>query len=67
MPTPPLFVLIAIGALAGALSGLVGDLRSAVVIALTLRLCAWIVSLVTNRVSGPYLRLMFGVSVTGLG
>jgi len=115
MANPPLLVLIGIGALAGALSGLFGigggviivpaliyfagfdqhlatgtslaillppvgagatleyyrqghvDLRSAVVIALTLLVCAWFASMAANRVSGPYLRLMFGIFVTGLG
>ena len=115
MANPPLLVLIGIGALAGALSGLFGigggviivpaliyfagfdqhlatgtslaillppvgagatleyyrqgrvDLRSAVVIALTMLVCAWFASMAANRVSGPYLRLMFGIFVTGLG
>jgi uncharacterized membrane protein YfcA len=115
MPNPPLLMLVGIGALAGALSGLFGigggviivpalvyfagfdqhlatgtslaillppvgigaaleyyrqgrvDLRSAVVIAVTLLLCAWLASMLANRVSGPYLRLMFGVFVVGLG
>ena len=115
MSNPPLFILVGIGALAGALSGLFGigggviivpalvyfagfdqhlatgtslaillppvgigaaleyyrqgrvDLRSAVVIAVTLLLFAWLASMFANRVSGPYLRLMFGVFVVGLG
>ena len=115
MSNPPLFILVGIGALAGALSGLFGigggviivpalvyfagfdqhlatgtslaillppvgigaafeyyrqgrvDLRSAVVIAVTLLLSAWLASMFANRVSGPYLRLMFGVFVVGLG
>jgi uncharacterized membrane protein YfcA len=115
MPNPPLLILVGIGALAGALSGLFGigggviivpalvyfagfdqhlatgtslaillppvgigaaleyyrqgrvDLRSAVVIAVALLLCAWLASMLVNRVPGPYLRLMFGVFVVGLG
>jgi len=115
MATPSLLVLVGIGALAGALSGLFGigggviivpaliylagfdqhlatgtslaillppvgvgaaleyyrqgrvNIRAAVIIAVTLLLCAWLASMVANRVSGPYLRLMFGIFVTGLG
>ena len=115
MPNPPLLVLVGIGALAGALSGLFGigggviivpaliyfagfdqhlatgtslaillppvgvgaaieyyrqgrvDVRSAIIIAVTLLLCAWAASIAANRVSGPVLRLMFGIFITGLG
>jgi uncharacterized protein len=115
MANPSLLVLVGIGALAGALSGLFGigggviivpaliylagfdqhlatgtslaillppvgagaaleyyrqgrvDLRSAVVIAITLLLSAWLASMLANRLSGTYLRLMFGIFVTVLG
>ena len=43
------------------------DLRSAAVIAVTLLLCAWLASVAANRVSGAYLRMMFGIFVTALG
>ena len=43
------------------------DLRSAVIIAATLLLCAWLAAMVANRVPGSLLRLMFGVFVIGLG
>lgn len=43
------------------------DLKSAAVIAVTLLLCAWAAALVANRVSRPYLQLMFGAFVTALG
>ena len=41
--------------------------KGALVIAIALLVCAWLASLAANRVSGPYLRLMFGLFVTGLG
>lgn len=41
--------------------------KAAVVIAITLLLCAWLGAAVANRISGPYLRLLFGLFVTGLG
>lgn len=43
------------------------DLKSAVVIAVTLLVCAWLTSLVANRVSGAHLQLLFGLFVAGLG
>ena len=43
------------------------DVRAAAIIAATLLLCAWLVAQVATRVSGPYLRLMFGIFVTALG
>lgn len=115
MPNPSLFVFVAIGALAGALSGLFGigggviivpaliylagfdqhlatgtslavllppvgvgaalefyrqgevHVKAAAIIAVTLLLSAWLVAQVATRVSGPYLRLMFGIFVTALG
>lgn len=115
MPSSSLALLAAIGAVAGALSGLFGigggvvivpaliylagfdqhlatgtslavllppvgigatveyyrhghvHVKGAVVIATMLLLCAWLGSLIATRVSGPYLRLMFGLFVTGLG
>lgn len=41
--------------------------KAAVIIAVTLLLCAWLTAAVANRMSGPSLRLLFGLFVTGLG
>ena len=43
------------------------NVRAAIVIAVTVLVFAWLGAAVANRVAGPYLRLMFGVFVTGLG
>ena len=43
------------------------NVRAAIVIAVTLLVSAWLGAAAANRVAGPYLRLMFGVFVTGLG
>jgi len=42
-------------------------LKGAMVIAVTLLLFAWLGAAFANRVAGPYLRIAFGVFVTGLG
>jgi hypothetical protein len=43
------------------------DVKAAIVIAVALLACAWLTALVANRIAGPYLRLMFGLFVMGLG
>lgn len=43
------------------------DVKAAAVIAVTLLVSAWLSAQVATRVSGPYLQLMFGIFVTGLG
>src|ERR1700759_2554091 len=43
------------------------DLRSALVIAITLAAGGWIGAIIANRMSGPYLRLAFGIFVVSLG
>lgn len=43
------------------------DVKAAIVIAVALLACAWLTALFANRIAGPYLRLMFGLFVTGLG
>jgi len=43
------------------------DLRAALIIAAALIFGGWIGAVLANRVSGPQLRLAFGLFVTGLG
>src|SRR5512147_635385 len=43
------------------------DLHAAIVLAATMFAGAWIGAYVANRMSGPQLRLLFGVFLTGLG
>lgn len=43
------------------------DVKAAAIIAVSLLLCAWLVAQVATRASGPHLRLLFGLFVTGLG
>jgi uncharacterized protein len=43
------------------------NVRAAVVIAATLLASGWIGAALANRIAGPYLRLAFGLFVTGLG
>lgn len=112
---PSLLVLIAIGTIAGILSGLFGigggvvivpaliylagfdqhlatgtslavllppiglgatleyyrhggvHIKAAIVIALALLISAWLAAAVANKITGPYLRVAFGLFVTGLG
>lgn len=43
------------------------DVRAAVIIAIMIALGAWLSALGAARVSGPHLRLAFGIFVIGLG
>lgn len=43
------------------------NVRAAVVIAVTLFVCAWLTAGVANRINGPHLRVLFGLFLTGLG
>ena len=43
------------------------DIRAAMIIAVAVFCGGWLGALVANRMSGPYLRLMFGVFVVVLG
>lgn len=43
------------------------DVRAAIVIAIMVAIGAWLSAMFAVRVSGPYLRLAFGVFVVGLG
>ena len=43
------------------------NLRAALVIAVTVTIGGWFGAVIANRVSGPYLRLAFGVFVMALG
>ena len=43
------------------------DIRAAVIIAVMMFLGSWLGSYVSNRTSGPILRLLFAVFVCGLG
>jgi hypothetical protein len=43
------------------------DLYAALVIALTLTAGGWVGAIIANRMSGPYLRLAFGLFVVSLG
>lgn len=43
------------------------DVRAAIVIAITMFIGAWLGSFFANQMPGPYLRLIFGVFICGLG
>lgn len=43
------------------------DFRAAIIVAVMVALGAWLSAMVANRISGPYLKLAFGVFVMGLG
>ena len=43
------------------------NVRAAMILAATMFVGTWLGAWVANRISGPYLRLMFGVFVCGLG
>ncbi len=43
------------------------DLRAAIIIALAAILGAWLGAIAANRISGPILRLAFGIFVVGMG
>jgi uncharacterized membrane protein YfcA len=43
------------------------DLKAALIVAAALLAGAWCGAVIANHVKGPYLRLMFGVFVVGLG
>jgi uncharacterized membrane protein YfcA len=43
------------------------NLYAALIIAVSLTIGGWFGAVVANRLSGPYLRLAFGVFVMGLG
>lgn len=43
------------------------DLRAAVILAATMFVGSWFGAHVANRLSGPYLRLIFGLFVCGMG
>ena len=43
------------------------NVQAAVILAITMFIGSWIGAFAANKVAGPYLRLMFGVFVWGLG
>jgi uncharacterized membrane protein YfcA len=43
------------------------DVRAAVVIAAAMLVCGWLVAGFANRAAGQFLRILFGLFVTGLG
>lgn len=43
------------------------DIRAAMLIAITMLIGAWGGAVLANQMKGPYLRLLFGVFVTGIG
>ncbi|MBM4264602.1 MAG: sulfite exporter TauE/SafE family protein [Deltaproteobacteria bacterium] len=43
------------------------NVRAAIILAITMLIGTWLGSLVANKISGPYLRLMFAVFVWFLG
>jgi uncharacterized protein len=43
------------------------DVQGAVILALTMFVGSWVGAFAANKIAGPYLRLMFGVFVWGLG
>lgn len=43
------------------------DLKSAFIVATAMFVGGWLGALVANHIAGPYLRLLFGIFVVGLG
>ena len=43
------------------------NIRAAIIIAITMFIGGWVGAVFANRLSGPYLRLLFGIFVLGLG